>query len=105
LKSVAKLEHVLCAGGILLNQKFSPVVFDSPEQVRKLAALLRTYFALGGMQIQCNVISADVLRDAQEHPENYPNLLIRIAGYSAFFTSLERAIQDEIISRSEQRFT
>jgi formate C-acetyltransferase len=105
LKSVAKLDHTLCAGGTLLNQKFSPVLFESSEQVRKLAALLRSYFSLGGMHIQCNVVSADVLSDAQEHPENYPNLLIRIAGYSAFFTSLERAIQDEIISRSEQRFS
>jgi formate C-acetyltransferase len=105
LKSVAKLNHTLCAGGTLLNQKFNPVVFESAEQLRKLASLLRTYFALGGMHIQCNVISAEVLRDAQKHPENYPNLLIRIAGYSASFTSLERAIQDEIISRSEQRFS
>jgi len=105
LKSVAKLDHILCAGGTLLNQKFNPVAFQDIGQLKRLAPLLRTYFALGGMQIQCNVVSAETLRDAQKHPEEYPNLLIRVAGYSALFTTLEAAIQDEIISRMEQRLS
>jgi formate C-acetyltransferase len=104
LKSVAKLNHILCAGGTLLNQKFNPDIFQDIGRLKKLASLLKTYFFLGGMHVQCNVVSAATLREAQAHPENYPNLLVRVAGYSALFTTLERAIQDEIISRTEQGF-
>lgn len=102
LKSVAKLNHILCTDGTLLNQKFNPVSFQDLAQLTRLASLLRTYFALKGMHIQLNVVSAETLRDAQKHPEEYPNLLIRVAGYSALFTTLEPAVQDEIISRTEQ---
>ncbi len=102
LKSVARLNHILCAEGTLLNQKFTPDSFQDLGQLKRLASLLRTYFALRGMHIQFNVISVETLRDAQKHPEEYPNLLIRVAGYTALFTTLEPAIQDEIISRTEQ---
>ncbi len=105
LKSVARLDHILCADGTLLNQKFNPASFQELAQLKRLASLIRTYFALGGMHIQFNVVSADTLRDAQKHPEKYPNLLVRVAGYSALFTTLEPAIQDDIISRTEQSWS
>ncbi len=102
LKSVAKLNHILCAGGTLLNQKFNPSSLQGLGQLERLASLVKTYFGLGGMHVQINVVSADTLRDAQKHPEKYSNLLVRVAGYSALFTTLEPEIQDEIISRTEQ---
>ncbi len=105
LNSVARLDHVLCADGTLLNQKFSPISFQDPTQLQRLASLVRTYFTLGGMHIQFNVVSAQTLRDAQRHPEKYPNLLVRVAGYSALFVTLEPAIQDDIISRTEQNWS
>ena len=104
LKSVAKLNHVLCSGGTLLNQKFHPTAFEGAGQLKKLASLIRTYFALKGMHIQFNVTSAETLRDAQKHPEKYPNLMVRVAGYSALFTTLQPAVQNEIISRTEQNW-
>jgi len=89
----------------LLNQKFNPVAFQDLGQLRRLASLVRTYFALRGMHIQFNVVSAQTLKDAQKHPEKYANLMVRVAGYSALFTTLEPAIQDEIISRTEQSWS
>lgn len=102
LKSVAKLNHILCANGTLLNQKFSPVSFQDLGQLARIASLVRAFFALKGMQIQFNVVSAETLRDAQKHPEKYSNLLIRVAGYSALFTELDPTVQNDIISRTEQ---
>lgn len=105
LKSVTKLNHALCSGGTLLNQKFDPIAFKDTGQLRRLASLVRTYFSLKGMHIQFNVVSTETLRDAQRHPEKYANLLIRVAGYSALFTTLEPAIQDDIIARTEQSWS
>ncbi len=105
IKSVAKLDHILCADGTLFNLKFNPVSFQELEQMRRVAALIRTYFALKGMHLQFNVVSAKTLKDARLHPEKYPNLLVRVAGYSALFTTLEPAVQDEIISRTEQSWS
>ena len=105
LKSVSRLDHVICADGTLLNQKFNPVSFQDPGQLQRLASLVRAYFALKGMHIQFNIVSAETLKDAQRHPEKYPNLLIRVAGYSALFTTLEPAIQNDIISRTEQSWS
>ncbi|MFC1931592.1 glycyl radical protein [Chloroflexota bacterium] len=102
LKSVAKFNHALCANGTLLNQKFNPVSFQNIKQLARIDSLVRTYFSLGGMHIQFNIISTETLRDAQKHPEKYPDLLVRVAGYSALFTTLDPSVQDEIISRSEQ---
>jgi formate C-acetyltransferase len=102
LKSVAKLNHALCSGGTLLNQKFDPAAFKDVDQLLRLTALIRTYFALKGMHIQFNVVSAATLKDAQRYPEKYSNLLVRVAGYSALFTTLEPAVQNDIISRTEQ---
>ena len=102
LLSVAKINHALCAGGTLLNQKFSPIAFGDLEQLAKISSLVRTFFSLKGMQIQFNIVSADTLREAQRHPEKYPNLLVRVAGYSALFTELDPEVQNDIISRTEQ---
>ncbi len=101
LKSVAKLEHVLADNGTLLNQKLSPTIFKDINGIRKLAALIRTYFDLKGQHIQFNVVSTETLREAQKYPERYDDLLVRVAGYSAVFTSLDPAVQEDIIMRTE----
>ena len=102
LNSVAKLPQVRCSAGTLLNQRFNPSCFSRIDHLKKIAALVKTYFSQGGMHIQFNVVSADTLRDAQAHPEKYSDLLIRVAGSSALFINLDRAVQDEIIARTEQ---
>ncbi|MBN2229758.1 MAG: glycyl radical protein [Candidatus Thorarchaeota archaeon] len=101
IKSVSKIDHSK-TGGTLLNQKFMPDVLADLEGRRKLADLVRTYFKLGGHHIQFNVIRADTLRDAQRHPENYQNLIVRVAGYSDYFVNIGKDLQDEILARTEQ---
>jgi len=101
VKSVAKLDHVLADSGSLLNQKFNPIVLKDISGLRKLAALIKTYFDLKGMHIQFNVVSVETLRDAQKHPEKYTDLIVRVAGYSALFVSLDPAMQEDIIMRTE----
>jgi formate C-acetyltransferase len=101
VKSVAKLDHVLADSGSLLNQKFNPAVLKDISGLRKLAALIKTYFDLKGMHIQFNVVSAETLREAQKHPEEYADLMVRVAGYSALFVSLDPAVQEDIIMRTE----
>jgi pyruvate formate-lyase/glycerol dehydratase family glycyl radical enzyme len=86
--------------GTLLNMKFHPSALKTPEDLAKLQALIKTYFDYGGKHVQFNVIDSKVLREAQENPENYRNLIVRVAGYSALFNELHRSIQDEIISRT-----
>ncbi|TFH10284.1 MAG: glycyl radical protein [Candidatus Thorarchaeota archaeon] len=102
IKSVAKIDHSK-TGGTLLNQKFMPDVLVDQEGRRKLADLVRTYFKLGGHHIQFNVIKAETLRDAQEHPENYLNLIVRVAGYSDYFVNIGKDLQNEILARTEQQ--
>ena len=104
VKSVAKLNHVACDQGTLLNQRFSPQVLENIAGMRKMSQLVRTYFDFKGQHIQFNVVSADTLRDAQKHPENYSDLMVRVAGYSALFTPLDPAVQNDIIARTEQSF-
>ncbi len=99
-KSVAKIDHARC-NGTLLNMKISPQCLKTTEDLHKFAGLIRGYFDQGGFHVQFNVIGADTLRDAQEHPENYRNLIVRVAGYSDYFVLLSREIQEEIVSRSE----
>jgi formate C-acetyltransferase len=100
IKSVAKMDHVR-TGGTLLNQKFTPQLLKDDEGLDKLAYLVRTYFKLDGHHIQFNVVDASTLRAAQENPEQYRNLIVRVAGYSDYFCDLGKALQDEIISRTE----
>ncbi len=100
-RSLAKMDQVR-SGGTLLNQRFLPQVLEGEAGVRSLAALVRTYFRLGGHHIQFNVVGTDTLRDAQAHPERYRDLLVRVAGYSDYFVDIGRDLQEEIISRTAQ---
>jgi pyruvate formate-lyase/glycerol dehydratase family glycyl radical enzyme len=100
LRSVAKMDH-LRTGGTLLNQKFTPQVLESDEGLDKLVQLIRTYFRLDGHHIQFNVVDAATLCLAQQHPEQYRSLIVRVAGYSDFFCDLSKTLQDEIIARTE----
>ncbi|HSL41154.1 MAG TPA: pyruvate formate lyase family protein, partial [Desulforhopalus sp.] len=101
IKSLAKMDQ-LKSGGTLLNQRFLPSVLASEQDLDKLGGLIRTYFTLGGHHIQFNVVDTRTLRDAQSHPDEYRNLLVRVAGYSDYFVDLDREHQEEIISRTEQ---
>lgn len=98
-KSVGKLDHARC-NGTLLNMKISPQCLETLEDLHKLAGLIRGYFDQGGHHVQFNIIDEKILRDAQKNPENYRNLLVRVAGYSDYFVLLSREIQEEIISRT-----
>ncbi len=100
LKSAARIDHVK-TGGTLLNQKLTPSFFDDSESYAKLSALIRTYFRMDGHHIQFNVVSAKTLRDAQQHPERYRDLIVRVAGYSDYFNHLGEDLQEEIICRTE----
>jgi len=100
LRSVAKMDHAR-TGGTLLNQKFSPQALRDDQGLDKLVQLIRTYFRLDGHHIQFNVVDAATLRAAQDHPEQHRDLIVRVAGYSDYFCDLSRALQDEIITRTE----
>lgn len=100
--SVSKLDHAIASNGTLYNMKFHPSALAGVEGLTNFVSLIRGYFDRKGSHMQFNVVSRETLRDAQEHPENYKNLVVRVAGYSALFTTLSRALQDDIISRTEQ---
>ena len=103
IKSCSKMDH-LATGGTLLNQKFTPSVVEGDLGLEHMANLVRAYFNMDGHHIQFNVIDREVLIDAQKHPENYKDLIVRVAGYSDHFHNLSKALQDEIIGRTEQSF-
>jgi formate C-acetyltransferase len=100
INSVAKIDHSK-TGGTLLNQKFMPDVLEGQEGREKLGNLVRSYFKLGGHHIQFNVVRVETLRDAQAHPENYQDLIVRVAGYSDYFVNIGKDLQNEIIARTE----
>lgn len=100
MRSVAKINHDVHAGGTLLNVKFAPELLKTDRNLRNLAALIRAYFALGAFHVQFNVISAETLKKAQEQPEDYRDLLVRVAGYSTQFVNLSREAQNAIIERT-----
>jgi formate C-acetyltransferase len=102
LKSVAKMDHVR-TGGTLLNMKFTPQLLQDDEDLVKLVQLIRAYFRLDGHHVQFNVVDAATLRAAQENPDQYRNLIVRVAGYSDYFCDLGQALQDEIIARTEHQ--
>ncbi|MGX7196557.1 glycyl radical protein [Enterococcus olivae] len=104
LNSVSKLDHHIASNGTLLNQKFHPSALQGETGLKNLSALVRAYFDQKGMHVQFNVISREKLRDAQKNPEKYKNLVVRVAGYSAHFVSLDKSIQEDIIARTEQAF-
>lgn len=102
-KSVSKLDTGRITGGVLLNQKVTPQVLRKEEDRKKLILLLRTFFnRLDGFHVQYNVVDRATLLDAQAHPERHRDLIVRVAGYSAFFNVLSKATQDDIIARTEQ---
>ena len=102
-KSVSKLPTADITGGVLLNQKVTPTLLSREENKTKLIALIRAFFnALHGYHVQYNVVSRETLLDAQVHPEDHRDLIVRVAGYSAFFNVLSRQTQDDIIARTEQ---
>lgn len=100
--SVSRLDHGIASNGTLFNQKFHPSALSGREGLEKFVALIRTYFDQKGMHMQFNVVSRETLVDAQKHPENYKHLVVRVAGYSALFTTLSKSLQDDIIRRTEQ---
>ncbi len=102
LNSVTRFDHQKYTNGVLLNMKFSPSAVAGDEGTSKLIDLMSTYFFdLGGAEMQLNIVSADTLRDAQAHPENYKDLVVRIAGFSAYFVEVYKAAQDDLIKRTE----
>ena len=100
--SVSRLDLGDASNGTLLNQKFHPSALVGEAGLEKFVAYLRAFFDQKGMHVQYNVISRETLLDAQAHPENYKTLVVRVAGYSALFTTLSRSLQDDIINRTEQ---
>ncbi|MBC2577115.1 glycyl radical protein [Peptostreptococcus russellii] len=103
IKSCAKMDH-LKTGGTLLNQRFAPSVVVGEEGLDNMANLIRSYFNMDGHHIQFNVFDKNVLLAAQKNPDEYKDLIVRVAGYSDHFNNLSRALQDEIINRTEQTF-
>ncbi|MBR5188137.1 MAG: glycyl radical protein, partial [Clostridia bacterium] len=100
--SVSKLDHYIASNGTLFNMKFHPTALAGSHGLENFVSLVRGYFDQKGSHIQFNVVSRETLRDAQAHPENYKSLVVRVAGYSALFTTLSRSLQDDIIARTEQ---
>ena len=100
--SVSKLDHFIASNGTLYNMKFHPSALKGREGLENFVSLIRGYFDRKGSHVQFNVVSRETLLDAQAHPENYKGLVVRVAGYSALFTTLSRSLQDDIISRTEQ---
>lgn len=102
--SVAKLDHGIASNGTLFNQKFHPTALSGERGLENFVALIRSYFDQKGSHMQFNVVDRQTLLDAQEHPEKYAHLVVRVAGYSALFTTLSKSLQDDIIRRTEQGF-
>ena len=100
IKSLGKLDQTK-SGGTLLNVRFTPQLFRREEDMKKCASLIRTYFKFGGHHIQFNIIDTETLLDAQQHPDNYRDLLVRVAGYSDYFNDMTEQLQNEIIARTE----
>jgi len=100
--SVARLDHGIASNGTLFNQKFHPSALSGVRGLDNFIALVRAYFDQKGSHVQFNVVDKDTLKDAQENPDKYQHLVVRVAGYSALFTTLSRSLQDDIINRTEQ---
>ena len=102
--SVSKLDHYIASNGTLFNQKFHPSALSGRNGLENFVSLIRSYFDQKGSHMQFNVVSKETLLDAQVHPEQYKHLVVRVAGYSALFTTLSKSLQDDIIRRTEQGF-
>lgn len=104
LKTIAKMPNILMSSGNLLNIKFNPVYLNGDHGTKIISNLLKTYFILGGYHIQINFVDNKVLKDAKKSPQNYKDLVVRVAGYSALFIHLDPDVQDDIIARTEHCF-
>ncbi len=104
VKSAAKIIDTVKYSSNHLNMKFHPTALRGMDGARKLLSLIKTYFDLGGYHVQFNCISGETLRDAQLHPENYKELVVRVAGFSAYFVTLDKDTQDDIVRRTELTF-
>ena len=103
LKSVSKIDHAMHTEGTLLNMKLEPSLLNDERGIRDFMSLLKSMCDLGVYHIQFNVVSRETLLAAQKEPEKYRNLMVRVAGYSAYFVSLSKPVQDDIIARTMQR--
>lgn len=101
IKSVCRINHRIAQNGTLLNMKFNSTMIQDPDKLQKFMALIDSFMELGGYHMQFNIIDTETLREAQKHPERYPDLLVRVAAYVAQFTILPKKLQDDIIARSE----
>ncbi|NLA83337.1 MAG: hypothetical protein GX854_02145 [Clostridiales bacterium] len=99
--SITKPDYRKVSCGTVLNQKYSPEMFKNPEKRAKLLGLIKVYFSKGGQEIQINSVSREILKDAMENPQNYKNLVVRVSGFSAFYITLDRAVQNDILERTE----
>ena len=104
ISSVSKVDHSLAMNGTLLNVRFPEEAVSGIEGRDNLVSFVDEYLDKAGMHVQFNIMSADKMRKAQKNPENYKDMLVRVAGYSALFTTLSRSLQDDIIRRTEQGF-
>jgi formate C-acetyltransferase len=100
--SVSCLDHGIASNGTLFNMKFHPSALEGDTGIENFVALVQTYFEMKGSHMQFNVVSRETLRDAQKNPDKYRSLVVRVAGYSALFTTLSKSLQDDIINRTEQ---
>ncbi|WP_343098711.1 glycine radical domain-containing protein, partial [Clostridioides difficile] len=100
MKSASKINHDVHTGGTLLNLRLNQDLVETERGLRNLTSMIKSYFALGGFHVQFNTISNDTLLKAQENPEEYKDLLVRVAGYSTQFVNLSREMQDAIIARN-----
>jgi formate C-acetyltransferase len=103
VRTITKLDHRMLGNGMVLDLKFHPAFFNGSKHRQAFKALIDTYFQLGGLEVQFNVISRETLVNAQKKPEEYRDLIIRVSGFSAYFVTLDTVLQDEIIARTEHR--
>ncbi|MFW9786346.1 MAG: glycyl radical protein [Candidatus Thorarchaeota archaeon] len=101
MKSVARLDHSLCYNGTLYNMKFTPDFFNTESRRKKFIGMVDAYFEMGGFHVQYNVVSREILEDAKANPMKHRDLIVRVAGYSAYFIELDPFVQDEVIARTE----
>ena len=101
MKSVARLDHSLCYNGTLYNMKFTPDFFNTESRRKKFIGMVDAYFGMGGFHVQYNVVSRETLEDAKVNPLQHRDLIVRVAGYSAYFIELDPFVQDEVIARTE----
>jgi formate C-acetyltransferase len=99
--SLCKPDYTRVACGTVVNQKYTPDMFQNAEKRAKLGAVIRSYFLMGGQELQINCVSKDTLRDAQAHPGDYESLVVRVSGFSAYYTKLDRSVQEDILARTE----